>query len=191
MVHVKPLGALPQPSPWRLESRTLGALPVVNHFLDRLGLDALFTRYLPHRNRRVRLPPATALALLLRNVLLGRAPVYALQEWATPFEPAQLRLTAAQVSLLNDDRVGRALDELFHADRASLLTEVVVRAVQEFGVELQQLHNDSTTVTFSGEYRAAGRGALRRGRRTLAITNGHNKDHRPDLKQLLFILTIS
>jgi len=191
MVHVKPLGALPQPSPWRLESRTLGALPVVNHFLDRLGLDALFTRYLPHRNRRVRLPPATALALLLRNVLLGRAPVYALEEWATSFEPAQLRLTAAQMSLLNDDRVGRALDELFDADRASLLTEVVLRAVQEFRVDLHELHNDSTTVTFSGEYRGAAQGHPRRGQQTLVITHGHNKDHRPDLKQLLFILTIS
>ena len=191
MVHVKPLDAVPPPGPWRLQSRTLGALPVVNHFLDRLQLEALLSRYVSHRNRRLCLPPATALALLLRNVLMGRAPVYALEEWATPFEPAQLRLTAAQVSLLNDDRVGRALDELFDADRASLLTEVVVRAVQEFGVDLQQLHNDSTTVTFSGEYRGAGRGALRRGRRTLAITHGHNKDHRPDLKQLLFILTIS
>lgn len=191
MVHVKLADAAPPPGPWRLVSRTLGALPVVNHFLDRLQLESLLSRYVSHRNRRLGLPPATALALLLRNVLLGRAPVYALEEWATPFEPAQLRLTAAQVRLLNDDRVGRALDELFHADRASLLTEVVVRAVREFGIELQQLHNDSTTVTFSGEYRGAGRGALRRGRPTLAITHGHNKDHRPDLKQLLFILTIS
>ncbi|MDP2707420.1 MAG: IS1634 family transposase, partial [Burkholderiales bacterium] len=124
-------------------------------------------------------------------VLLGRAPVYALEEWATSIEPAQLRLTAAQISLLNDDRVGRALDELFDADRASLLTEVVVRAVQEFHLDLEQLHNDSTTVTFSGEYRGATTQTLRRGKQTLAITHGHNKDHRPDLKQLLFILTIS
>lgn len=115
MAHVKLLQAVPPPGPWRLESRTLGALPVVNHFLDRLQLEALLGRYVSHRNRRLRLPPATVLALLLRNVLLGRAPVYALEEWATPFDPAQLRLTAAQVSLLNDDRVGRALDELFDA----------------------------------------------------------------------------
>ena len=191
MVHVKSVQTVPPPGPWRLESCTLGALPVVNHFLDRLQLEALLSRYVSHRNRRLCLAPATCLALLLRNVLIGRAPVYALEEWATPFDPAQLRLTASQVSLLNDDRVGRALDELFDADRASLLTEVVVRAVQEFRVDLEQLHNDSTTVTFSGEYRGATTQTLRRGKQTLAITHGHNKDHRPDLKQLLFILTIS
>jgi hypothetical protein len=59
---------------------------VVNHFLERLQLETLLSRYVSHRNRRLGLPPATALALLLRNVLLGRAPVYALEEWATPFE---------------------------------------------------------------------------------------------------------
>jgi len=66
----------------------------------------------------------------------------------------------------------------------------VVRAVTAFDVELAQLHNDATTVTFTGEYRAA-RGRTLRGRRALDIGYGHNKDHRPDLKQLLFILTVS
>ena len=66
----------------------------------------------------------------------------------------------------------------------------MVRAVTAFDVELAQLHNDATTVTFTGEYRAA-RGRTLRGRRALAIGYGHNKDHRPDLKQLLFILTVS
>ena len=32
---------------------------------------------------------------------------------------------------------------------------------------------------------------VRRGRLRLAITYGHNKDHRPDLKQLLYILTVT
>lgn len=73
---------------WRLQSWTLGALPPVNHFLDRLGLDALLARYVPRTDRRCRLAPAAALGVLVRNVLLGRAPVYGLEEWAAPFEPA-------------------------------------------------------------------------------------------------------
>lgn len=191
MDPVKPQIADPPTGPFRLKTLTLGALPLINHFLDRLGLESLLGRYVPHTDQRVRLPPASALALLLRNVLLCRAPVYALEEWATPFDPALLRLAPTQVACLNDDRIGRALDELFHADRASLLTDVVVRAVREFEIDLERLHNDSTTVTFCGAYRGATKGATHHGRPTLAITHGHNKDHRPDLKQLLFILTIS
>jgi transposase len=179
-----------KPSSLRLESVLLAGLPVINHFLDRLGLDDLFGQYVPHRDRRCLLPPATGLGLLVRNVLHGRAPLYALEEWATPVEPAQLRLAPGQAHQLNDDRVGRTLDALFDADRASLLTDVVVRAVREFEVDLDQLHNDSTTVTFAGQY-ATACGGRRRGRPTLRITHGHNKDHRPDLKQILWILTVS
>lgn len=58
---------------------------------------------------------------------------------------------------LNDDRVGRTLDRLFDCDRASLLTELVVRMIHEFDLDLSRLHNDSTTVTFHGDYdRATG-----------------------------------
>lgn len=175
---------------FRLESRSFGALPVVNHFLGRIGLDELLERYVPHTDRRCRLAPSRALGLLLRNILLGRSPVYALEQWAAPFDPALLGVAPSQIPLLNDDRIGRSLDRLFSADRASLLTEIVVRAVREFGIDLTQIHNDSTTITFSGEY-AGARGQARRGRPTLQITHGFNKDHRPDLKQLLWILTVS
>jgi transposase len=51
-------------------------------------------------------------------------------------------------------------------------------------------HNDSTTITLQGAYPSA-TGGRRRGKASLGIALGHNKDHRPDLKQLLWILTIS
>jgi len=46
-------------------------------------------------------------------------------------------------------------------------------------------------VTFHGDYEDAERERTLRGRLRLAVTWGHNKDHRPDLKQLLYILTVS
>ena len=48
----------------------------------------------------------------------------------------------------------------------------------------------STTVTFTGRY-AGANGSSVKGRPTHRITYGHNKDHRPDLKQLLWVLTTS
>jgi len=63
-----------------------------------------------------------------------------------------------------------------------------MQAVRTFELDLSQLHNDSTTVTFSGAYEQAD-GNPRRGRPTHRITYGINKDHRADLKQLLFVLT--
>ena len=181
---------MPEPGPFELRTETLGALPVINHFLARMGLDEIVDRYLPADDARLRLDPAVVIGVVVRNLAVDHRPVYALGEWASPFDPALLGLGVDDAAALNDDRVGRMLDRLFDADRASLITEVVLSAVREFTVELSQLHNDSTTVTFSGNYPSA-TGTTRGGKATPKITHGHNKDHRPDLKQLLCVLTVS
>jgi len=56
-------------------------------------------------------------------------------------------------------------------------------------VRFEQLHNDSASIAFCGQYARATGGRIR-ARRAPAITYGYSKDHRPDLKQLLFILTL-
>jgi len=122
--------------------------------------------------------------------VLARVPLYGLGEWARGWVPALLGLEPAQVAWLHDDRLGRALDRLFDADRQALLTALVVQMVKAFQVSLTQLHNDSTTLTGHGAYEGA-TGKRVRGRPTLVITFGHPKDHRPDLQQLLVILTVS
>lgn len=171
-----------------LKSHRVGGLPLVNSILDRLGFDRLLAGNLPGGGR---ITIAQALGVLLRNITLhDRQPVYTHAEWAVQMEPGLIGLKPDQAVLLNDDRVGRALDRLFDADRAALMTELVLRTVREFKVDLNQLHNDSTTLTLTGEYRTAD-GRLVQGKPTLVATYGHNKDHRPDLKQLLFVLTVS
>jgi transposase len=174
-----------------LTSTRLAALPVLDRLLQRLRLDEFLRGHLPHEDRRARVPTATALSVLLKNLLISREPLYGVGEWAARHVPAGLGLTAAQIPRLNDDRVGRALDRLFDADIPSLTLAVVAHAVREFAVELDELHNDSTTITFHGDYESADQERTLRGRLRLAVTHGHNKDHRPDLKQLLYILTVS
>ena len=173
-----------------LLSRSLGGLPIVNHVLDRLGQPALLADAMPEDDARLKLAPAVAIRLVIANLVLGREPLYGLGEWAGRYDPALLGLSAGDLAVLNDDRVGRALEALFDADRASLLTGVVLRAIGEFSIDTRQLHNDSTSISVHGAYRDAA-GTARGGKPTVAITFGHSKDHRPDLKQLVWILTVS
>ena len=173
-----------------LKSETLDAIPIINHFIKRLNLEDILEQYITYNNMRNSVSPVQSIGILLRNIILGREPVYGLKEWTSRFAPDLFHLKSDQVEHLNDDKVGRALEKLFDADRASLMTEVVVNAIHEFKLELKQLHNDSTTVTFSGKYEDAN-GNQKRGKKTLKITRGNNKDHRPDLKQLLWILTVT
>jgi transposase len=172
-----------------LRTERLGPLPLINHFLQRSGLEELLDRYVPTLDRRCAVPHAKALGVLLRSIIVEREPVYRQEETVHGFAPGLFGLGAEEREHLYDDRIRRALDRLFDADRAALLTEVVVAIGQRFGVKFDQCHNDSTTITFCGQYRTAARRAIR-GRTARAITYGFNKDHRPDLKQLLFILTV-
>jgi transposase len=171
-----------------LESLDVGPLPVVNRFLQRLKLQEIFAQHLPRSDARRKLVPGLALEVFVRNMLLSRHPLYELPEWAGRFVPELLGLEPGDMALLNDDRIGRCLDLLFQADRAKLVTAFTLRVIEGFGLELDVLHNDSTTITFSGRYRSP---ADRRGQRLLRITHGHNKDHRPDLRQLLFEMTVT
>ena len=178
------------PARFTLTTRYLGALPVVGHFAGRMGLHRLLDAWVPADDARLALDPAVVIAAVVANLAIEHRPLYALSEWAAVYEPSLLLLGEDGPGLLNDDRVGRMLDRLFQADRGSLLTELMVGVIAEFGIDCSRLHNDSTSVSVHGTYQAAD-GEDVAGTPAPAITRGHSKDHRPDLKQLVFILTVS
>ena len=150
-----------------------------------------FSDRISHADRRCRIAPTLGISLLLKNILLSREPLYGIGEWAARFVPEALGFTDSQLPPLNDDRIGRCLDRLFQSDITSLVLALVAHVIKEFDVDLDELHNDSTTITFHGAYADAGKEEMRGKRTRMAITWGYNKDHRPDLKQLLYILTVA
>jgi transposase len=182
--------AAPAPAGLCHESLEVGGAPLVRHFLSKLDLPGLFGSHLPPlRGRKRDVPTSTVLCVMLGNLLLSRRPLFAMAAWAKGFVPEHLGLLAEQLALLNDDRFGRALDHLYRADRASLLTAVVLKAIAAFELALKEMHQDTTTVTCSGEYQD--QEPVEKTDRPARITRGHNKDHRPDLKQLLYNRTVT
>lgn len=181
---------LVDPTDMEIRREVVGGLPVVNAILARLGFDRLVEDYLAEPDIRVSLDSARVIGVVVRNLALGRAPIYGLGAWSEPFDPALLGLFGGETAALNDDRVGRVLDELFLADRASLMTALSVSAIKAYDISVDELHNDSTSIRLYGAYHDAV-GAARGGITPARPTWGHSKDHRPDLKQLVWILTIS
>jgi transposase len=178
-----PLPALPNAT--RLEVLQVDAAPLIRHFLDRLDLPGLFDRHLADLpGRRPDLPSSTLLTVLISNLLLSREPLYAMASWAASFVPEHLGLLPDQIALLNDDCCGRAIDHLFRSDRASLFTAIVLRAIKRFKLVLDDIHQDTTSVTATGEYRD--QPPVNDPQRPARLTRGYNKDHRPDLKQLVY-----
>ncbi len=181
---------LVDPGAIEVRRELVSGLPVVNATLGRLGFDRLLSSYLPDPDPRCALDPARAIGVLVRNLALRREPLYGLGAWAAGFDPVLLGLRPGEAELLNDDRVGRALDDLYLADRASLTTALSLAAIRAYRIDCSELHNDSTSICLYGAYHRA-TGVPRGGVRPPRPARGHSKDHRPDLKQLVWILTVA
>jgi len=165
-----------------LEIHRLGSHPLIQFFLEQLGVTRILDKHI-HSNREGKLSHGEAISLLVHNVLVSRDPLYRLSDWIEPIDPTALGLSEAQKLAVNDDRIARALDQLAEYGGRGVFFQLALRSIKLFGLKTDRIHFDTTTVTFSGEYG----GSTREPR----ITHGHNKDHRPDLKQMVFGVNVT
>jgi Domain of unknown function (DUF4277) len=152
-----PVGATAACGELRLRSFQVGALPLLNHYFERLQLTELLQRHLPPDDVRQTIPTERIVLLLVRNVLVSRQPLYAIPVWAARHAPELFDLFHQDVSALQDDRLGDCLAGLFHATTLTLILALVRSAIDEFQVSLDELHNDSTSVSFHGTVGACSR----------------------------------
>jgi transposase len=165
-----------------LRVHLLGPHPILQHFLDRMHFSAMVRSCLG-TPREGRLDHAQTLSVLIQNILLSPAPLYRIAEWAEPLDPQALGISAQEKESLNDDRVARSLDALASVRARNLFFRLALHIIKKFELDTGRIHHDTTTVTFHGRYEHAVRPPR--------ITHGMNKDHRPDLKQLVFGLNVT
>jgi hypothetical protein len=73
-----------------LTSHRIAALPILDRLLRRLRLEVLLRDHLPREDSRCRVPTATALLILIKNLLISREPLYGVGEWAARYLPQLL-----------------------------------------------------------------------------------------------------
>lgn len=162
--------------------KQVDVLPMVKHYMDKLDLFNLFTKYVPADARNLA-DHAESLCILTANIICENKPLYKVQEWLSKYSDG-LATEPVASSLFNDDRLAKALSALFRSDRHSLMTEVSANAISVHKLLTDEIHNDSTTVTFIGKYDTPDPEAVK-------LKLGHNKDFRPDCKQIVFGLNIT
>jgi len=162
-----------QRQPLQLLRQGLGPLPILDHVIERIGLGGHLTEMMGQARY------VQAILLLLKNIVMERNALYAIAEWAAQYDPALV-----YGGKYGDDVLARALDRLFATDRASLLTRVVLHTVKTYALDLSQIHQDTTSVKLTGAYE-------KQQRRAVQLVHGHSKDHRPDLRQLVYELSVT
>ncbi|MBP2320088.1 transposase [Kibdelosporangium banguiense] len=129
--------------------REVGPLLLVTHYLNRLGLTEIVDDTAPMRGR-ASATHGEIIAALVANRLCGPAPLYDVAGWATSAAVAEL--IGVPALLLNDDRLGRALEALAPVAE-QVRCQLLLRAIETFAVaDASRLHLDLTAVRFAGRH---------------------------------------
>jgi hypothetical protein len=128
--------------------REVGALLLAWHFVRELDVVGVVDRCLPRSARSV-LSAGEVVAALIASRLCSPSPLYDVAGWASG--AAVHELLGVPAALLNDDRLGRALETVaVHAE--SVRGAVAARAIERFGLDVGRLHVDLTTLRVAGAY---------------------------------------
>jgi hypothetical protein len=157
--------------------REVGPLLLVAEFLEALDVAGTVDSQLP-RSARSRLSVGEVVAALIASRLCSPSPLYDVAGWASG--AAVHELLGVPAALLNDDRLGRAL-ETFAVYAEGVRGRVAARAIERFGLHAGRLHVDLTTVRVTGAYEhsalvAKGWGADRRVTRQVRALQASTSD---------------
>jgi hypothetical protein len=128
--------------------REVGPLLLAWYFIGALDLIGTVDRALPQRGRQ-QLSVGEAVAALICSRLCSPSPLYDIAGWASG--SALQELFGIPPALLNDDRLGRAL-ELLAVHAETLRGTLAARAIERFGIDAGRLHVDLTALRVAGAY---------------------------------------
>ena len=160
----------------------LGAHPIIEHFIERLKIRDIISTYM-RTDKRMKLDDDKVLTLLIHNILTSPNALYEMEDWLKPLDTEKVGLSPKEAAFIQDDRTGRSLARFYDSRHKDVFFRLALRAIKMFDLECSQIHHDTTTVTFAGKY--GGWSA------TELLNYGKNKDHRPDLKQLVLGLNVT
>lgn len=151
----------------------VGALALVAPMLECLDVAGIVDRACPMRGR-AHLSHGEVIVALVANRLTAPRPLYDVAGWADTYAINDWLGTPG--ALLNDDRLGRALDAM--AGRIDeIASAVALAAIGAFGIDAARLHWDFTSVAFCGAYDDQDAAAP-------TISYGHSSDRKSHRRQL-------
>ena len=165
-----------------LKKYVIGAHPIIQHYMEKLKISDIIGSYMPH-DARQKLGIEKTLCVLIHNILTTHTPMYEISNWLKPIDEESVGLDSIECDYINDNRIGNALDKFYEGRHKDIFFRLALRAIKLFELDCNQIHQDTTSITFAGKYQTWHMSPL-------AIF-GKNKDHRPDLKQLVLGMSVT
>jgi transposase len=167
-----------------IDVKHLDHLPLVGAMLRQLAVRDTLDALVPPHARNAVTVGAYVEALVL-TILTGEHAWSRVADTLAGYDVEVIFQRPMAAAHFHDNRLGRALEALWSANLARLYGAVISQAIQQYTLELARLHTDTTSLKVYGAYERDedAEGPL--------VAFGYSRDHRPDLKQLLFGLTVT
>lgn len=165
--------------PQDVRASDVSFLPIIAAYVKKLGIVDQVDRLCPTMSD---VSAGQIVMALILDTLAGRSPLYKLELSFVGQDTELLFGEQIAPAKFNDDAVGRSMDALFEVGTGKILTAVVLSAIKEYNLDTQKVHHDTTSVTVYGDYDLYQDSTQSH---PFVITRGFNKDHRPDLKQII------
>ncbi len=163
----------------------LDHLGLVAEVIKDLGLiDLINTRLVPDE-QEVITPGEAVAGMILNGLGFSHRPLSLTPQFFTN-KPLDLLFRAGVAAeMFNRFKLGRTLDDIYAYGCDLLFSELSLAVCRQEGLDQRFNHLDTTSFSLTGDY------VPDSDEHAMVITQGHSKDHRPDLKQAVLELMVS
>ena len=173
--------------------KNIDHLGIVAGIIDEIGIVNIINQKLGIDSREHITSGQIVKALILNGLGMVSRPLYLFSQFFSDKAVDKLLGKGIKSKYLNDDKIGRVMDEIYQIGLTSLFIEIGLLVTKKFKIETQSAHLDSTSFHLHGEYQSQEISEEEKNlkERPIFITKGYSRDHRPDLKQCVLDLIVS
>jgi transposase len=157
-----------------------GALPLLSAICDKINLVNIIDGHIDNDQDNRIISTGKAIKAMVMNIVANRKALYKLTRFYDNTDTQKMFGNDINPEHFTDDVMARALDELYEIGPGKVMTEAAMSIIKIYNIPVSSIHADTTSKSLYGAYESNG------DEDEIEITYGHSKDHRPDLKQILF-----
>ena len=179
-----------------IQVKNLDHLGIVAGIIDEIEIAKIINNKLGIDVREKISAGTVVKSILINGLGFVSRPLYLFSQFFQDKAIGKLLGEGIKADYLNDDKIGRVMDELYKYGLNDIFIEVVLEVIKKFKIELRYSHLDSTSFHLDGEYKREEDKEKQEEEkiikeRPIFIKKGYSRDHRPDLKQCVLDLITS
>jgi transposase len=171
--------------------KNLDHLGIVAGLIDEIGIVEIINSKLGIDPREKISAGTVVKAILINGLGFVSRPLYLFSQFFEDKGIEELLGEEIKTDYINDDKIGRVMDELYKHGLNDIFIEVVLSVIKKFKIETKYSHLDATSFHLDGEYKSEEKKEKEEEllkERPIIITKGSSRYHRPDLKQCVLDL---